>query len=115
MLSPAQLDSLADKINAAVDLPFVNEAIEKQMLMTVLQQFNGVIGSLLSAEQLAALGDPNKGLSLDSAAKNSLQGDLMQQIAGKLNMGMLNSAMGRGVSKIISETLVNAMQKGNKL
>lgn len=115
MLSPAQLNALADKINASVDLPFVNEAIEKQMIMTVLQQLGSVIGSILSSEQLSALGDANKGLSLDTAAKNSLQNDLMKQLSGKLDLGILNSAMGSGVSKIISETLVNAMQKGNKL
>jgi hypothetical protein len=115
MLSPTQISALADKINAAVDLPFVNEATEKQMIMAVLQQLGGVIGSVLSSEQLSALGDANTGLSLDAAAKNKLQSDLMKQLSGKLDLGILNSAMGSGVAKIIAETLVGAMQKGNKL
>ncbi|MCS7017783.1 MAG: hypothetical protein RMJ87_07810 [Cytophagales bacterium] len=115
MLSPAQMNALADKINAAVDLPFVNEAVEKQMIMTVVQQLGSVIGSILSSEQLAALNDPNKGINLDTSAKSGLQNDLMKKLANQLDLGMLNSALGSSIFKLISETLVSAMQKGNKL
>jgi hypothetical protein len=115
MLSPAQMNALADRINAAVDLPFVNEAIEKQMIMNILQQLGSVVGNVLSPDQMAALGDTNKGVVLDAAVKSNLQNDLMKQLSGKLDLGVFNSALVSSVSKMIAETLVNAMQKGNKL
>ncbi|MCS6966967.1 MAG: hypothetical protein RMJ44_09410 [Cytophagales bacterium] len=115
MLSIAQLNALADKINAAINLPFVDESTEKQLITGVLQQLNGILTTLLTTEQLSAIGDANKGIEMNEAAKNSLQSDLMKKLSSHLNTSLLSGALGSNLSKIIAETLVNAMQKGNKL
>ncbi|MCU0450857.1 MAG: hypothetical protein MUC97_13615 [Bernardetiaceae bacterium] len=111
MLSAQQLDSIANKINASVDLPFIGEDTEKALIGKVVGSLGGVLGGILNPEQQAALADPNKGIELGEAGKN----DLMSQLMSKLPLGGLSDSLSGGVSKIITDMLAGAMQKGGKL
>jgi hypothetical protein len=111
MLSPQQLDAITNKINASVDLPFVGEDTEKALIGKVVGSLGGVLGGILSPEQQAALADPDKGFDLGELGKTNL----MNQLMSKLPFGGLGSSMGGGVSKLITDVLAGAMQKGSKL
>lgn len=115
MLSSQQLNAIADRINASVDLPFLNEEAEKQLIQMALGKLGGLLAGVLTKDQQAAISDPNKGLGLDAQGSSQLTNSLATQLAGKLDMGMLNSALSQGVAKTIAQTLVGAMEKGKKL
>ncbi|GEM_PF-4009927 len=115
MLSQQQISSIADKINASVDLPFLGEEMEKTLITSALGSLGPILAGVLSQNQAAAISDPNKGIELDAKGKTSLQNDLMGQLMQKLPLGSLNQALGGGISKIITDTLIGAMAKGSKL
>jgi hypothetical protein len=115
MLSQQQISSIADKINASVDLPFLGEEMEKSLITTALGSLGPILAGMLSPNQAAAISDPSKGIDLDAQGKASLQNDLMGQLMQKLPLGGLSDALSGGVSKIITDTLIGAMAKGSKL
>jgi hypothetical protein len=115
MLSTQQLSAIADKINASVDLPFLGEEMEKSLISTALNSLGPIVAGILSKDQAAAISDPNKGIDLDAQGKANLQNDLMGQLMQKLPLGGLNEALGGGIGKIITDTLIGAMAKGSKL
>jgi hypothetical protein len=115
MLSQQQISAIADKINTSVDLPFLGEEMEKSLISTALNSLGPIVAGILTKDQVAAIGDPNKGIDLDAQGKASLQNDLMGQLMQKLPLGSLNEALGGGVGKIITDTLIGAMAKGSKL
>ncbi|MBL9028320.1 MAG: hypothetical protein JNL21_39380 [Myxococcales bacterium] len=56
MLNDQQIDALADKLNAKLDIPLAGEGTEKQILTTALQQLNKVLAGQLGEELRATIG-----------------------------------------------------------
>ena len=50
MLNDKQIEALADKLNAKVNLPLVGEETEKQVLMTALRQLNSALAGRVGEE-----------------------------------------------------------------
>lgn len=50
MLNDQQIEALADKLNAKLDIPLVGEGTERQILMTALQQLNKLLAGQLGEE-----------------------------------------------------------------
>jgi hypothetical protein len=50
MLNDKQLEALADKLNAKVNLPMIGEETEKQVLMTALKQLNTQLAGRVGEE-----------------------------------------------------------------
>ncbi len=57
MLNDKQLEALADKLNAKVNLPMIGEETEKQVLMTALKQLNAALAGKVG-EDLRAIIQP---------------------------------------------------------
>jgi hypothetical protein len=57
MLNEKQLEALADKLNAKVNLPVIGEETEKQVLMTALKQLNSALAGKVG-EELRAIIQP---------------------------------------------------------
>jgi hypothetical protein len=57
MLNEKQLEALADKLNAKVNLPMIGEETEKQVLMTALTQLNAALAGKVG-EELRAIIQP---------------------------------------------------------
>lgn len=57
MLNDKQLEALADKLNAKVNLPIMGEETEKQVLMTALKQLNSALAGKVG-EELRAIIQP---------------------------------------------------------
>lgn len=57
MLNEKQLEALADKLNAKVNLPMIGEETEKQVLMTALKQLNTQLAGKVG-EELRAIIQP---------------------------------------------------------
>jgi hypothetical protein len=112
MLSPQQINSIADQINAKVDLPFLGENQEKALLMTILGQVGNLVATVVPKQHQAALGDPNQGIDKTEATK--IGNDLMSQITSKIDMGMLGS-IGKNIAGTFVESIVNGLQKGGKV
>lgn len=112
MLSQAQLSSIADQINAKVDLPFLGENQEKQILMTILGQVGGLVAKVVPAQYQAMLGDPNQGI--DKQEATAVGKDLLSQITSHVNMDMFGSA-GKNIANTFVESIVGGLQKGGKV
>lgn len=57
MLNDKQLEALADKLNAKVNLPMIGEETEKQVLTTALKQLNSQLAGRVG-EELRAIIQP---------------------------------------------------------
>lgn len=112
MLSQTQINSIADQINAKVDLPFLGENQEKAILMAVLGQVGNLVAAVVPKQHQAALSDPNQGIDKTEATK--IGNDLMSQITSKIDMGMLGS-VGKNIASTFVESIVNGLQKGGKV
>jgi hypothetical protein len=112
MLSPTQINQIADKINAKIDLPLLGENQEKQLFMTIIGQIANLFSTTVPKQYQAMLNDPNQGIEANEA--NKIGNDLMQQITSKVNMGMLGS-VGKNIASSFVETIVTGLQKGGKI
>jgi hypothetical protein len=112
MLSQTQLNNIADKINAKVDLPFLGENQEKQLLMTIIGQIGGLLTGAMPKQYQAMLNDPNQGVEATEA--NKIGNDLMSQITSKVDMGLLGS-VGKNIANTFVESIVSGLQKGGKV
>lgn len=112
MLSQAQLNNIADQINAKIDLPFLGENQEKALFMSILNQAGSLVEKVIPQQYQAMLGDPNQGVDKVQATK--IGSDLMSQITSKVDMGMLDS-VGKNIASTFVESIVNGLQKGGKV
>ncbi|SFE70220.1 hypothetical protein [Thermoflexibacter ruber] len=112
MLSPTQINQIADKINSKVDLPLLGENQEKQLFMTVINQIANLLSTTMPKQYQAMLNDPKQGIETNEA--NKIGNELMQQITSKVNMGMLGS-VGKSIATSFVETIVAGLQKGGKI
>ncbi len=109
MLSQTQLNSIADQINAKVDLPFLGENQEKQILMSIIGQAGSLLSSVLPQQYHAMLGDPNAGV--DKAEATAVGNGLMEKLTSSVNMDMFGS-VGKSIASTFVESIVNGLQKG---
>jgi len=112
MLSQAQLNSIADQINAKVDLPFLGENQEKQILLTILGQAGSLVAKVVPQKYAAMLGDPQQGVDKQEATE--VGKNLLSQITSSVNMDMFGS-VGKNIANSFVESIVSGLQKGGKV
>lgn len=85
MLNDKQIDALAEKLNAKLDIPLVGEGTEKQILTTALQQLNKVLAGQAGEELRAIIGPLVDGTATGEEATR-LKAQAVELLNKKVNL-----------------------------
>ncbi len=88
MLNDKQIDALADKLNAKVNLPMIGEETEKQVLMTALKQLNTALAGKVG-EELRAIIQPLVDGSASAEEAVELKAKAVEHVNKNINIPVI--------------------------
>lgn len=112
MLSAQQTESIVNKINATVDVPFIGEDTEKTMINAVVTQMINSVAGAVPAEYKGFINDSSKGIDDKTA------GDLKTKLTAMLTKQVQLPIGGDQVKKVVDTvvgTIIDGMKKGGKV
>ena len=113
MLKPEEVNALAQKVNKAVNLPFIKEEKEFIVFAKVIQRVDRALYQLLPNEYYLLVKDSSDGISKEEAIV--LEERLTELINNVVNIPILTENMERKLISVILGLIIKAMVKGFKL
>jgi hypothetical protein len=113
MLTEAQIDTLADKVNAKINLPIVGERLERMLIKFGLNKLNARLEQVLPPEMSQLLDDAADGLS--EAEVQLIEEKVVTYLNAEINIPILSEDQEKKLIETVVEELINAMKKGKTL
>lgn len=113
MLGQLQQKAILEMVNQKIDLPFISEAQEGMILEQAMNAISGTLSNELPQESSTYLNDP--ALGIEPSEANSMTEQLISMINAQVDVPYLDEAQEAYFLRMVVETIVNAMTKGNKL
>ena len=113
MLSDAEVNALAQKLNAAINLPFLKEEKEFIVFVKVIKLIDQQLYSLLPNEYYVLVKDTTEGISEEEA--KIIKERLTPVINKVINIPVLTEDQEENLISLLLGLIINAMVKGFKL
>jgi len=113
MLTDAEVNALAQKINKLINLPFLNEDKELQVFAKIVKWVDKQLYQLLPNEYYELIRDAHDGISKEEAQK--IEDRLTPLINNIVNIPVLTEAQEEKLIGLVLGLIINAMVKGFKL
>ncbi|MDG1315155.1 MAG: hypothetical protein P8P29_06505 [Flavobacteriaceae bacterium] len=113
MLNDAEINALAQKVNKAINLPFLNEEKEFVVFAKVIKWVDKQLYQLLPNEYYELVKDASDGISKEEAIK--IEERLTPLINNVVNVPVLTEKQEEKLISLILGLIINAMVKGLKL
>ena len=113
MLSDAEVNALAQKLNAAINLPFLEEEKEFIVFAKVIKLVDQQLYNLLPNEYYALVKDTTEGVSEEEA--KIIKERLTPVINSAINIPVLTEEQEAHLIGLLLGLIINAMVKGFKL
>jgi translation elongation factor EF-1beta len=113
MLTEVQINALADKVNAKIDLPIVGERLERMLIKFGLNKLNAKLAEVLPPEMSQMLDDAADGLSDEEV--QLIEEKVVTYLNEKINIPILNEDSERKLIETVVEELISALKKGKTL
>ena len=113
MLSDAEVNALAQKLNAAINLPFLKEEKEFIVFVKVIKLIDKQLYNLLPNEYYVLVKDATEGISEEEA--KIIKDRLTPVINSVINIPVLTEEQEGYLISLVLGLIINAMVKGFKL
>jgi hypothetical protein len=113
MLSDAQVNALAQKVNKVINLPFLNEEKELKVFAKVVKLIDKEIYKLLPNEYYGLVQDSSDGISKEEAVQ--IEERLTPLLTNSINIPVLSEKLEEKLIRLILGLITNAMVKGSNL
>jgi len=113
MLSDAQINALAQKVNDAINLPILGEKAEFKVFAKIIRVIDRKLYELLPNEYYELVNDASNGISEDDALR--LEDRLTKLLNENINIPFISEAKEEMLIRLVISQLVRAMVKGFKL
>jgi hypothetical protein len=113
MLSDAEVNALAQQLNAAINLPFLEEEKEFIVFVKVIKLIDQQLYNLLPNEYYALVKDATEGISEEEA--KIIKERLTPVINNVINIPVLTEEQEGHLIGMVLGLIINAMVKGFKL
>lgn len=113
MLTDAEVNALAQKVNNAINFPFLNEEKEFVVFAKVIKWVDKQLYKLLPNEYYELVKDATDGISKDEAIK--IEERLTPLINNVINIPVLSENQEAKLISLVLSWIIKAMIKGNKL
>ena len=113
MLSDAEVNASAQKVNSALNLPFLKEEKEFIVFVKVIKWVDKQLYNLLPNEYYELVKDTNDGISKEEATK--IEERLTPLINNIINIPVLTEKQEGKLISLVLGLIINAMIKGSKL
>ncbi len=110
MLSEKQIEALADKLNAKLDIPLVGEGTEKQILTTALQQLNKALDGQAGEELRGILAPLVDGTATGDEAVR-LKGQAVELLNKKVNLPVVGEDTEAKLLGPVVDGMVDVLRK----
>lgn len=113
MLTDAQIDSIADKINAKINIPLIGERLEGIFIRFGIRKLDEKLQEVLPPELYKMLEDAADGLSEEEV--EAIKEKVVNYLNSKVNIPILNEEQeGKLIGAVIDEIL-EALKAGKAL
>lgn len=113
MLTDAEINALAQKVNKAINIPFLNEEKEFVVFVKVVKWIDKQLYQLLPNEYYELVKDATDGISKEEAIK--IEERLTPLINNAVNVPVLTERQEEKLISLVLGLIINAMIKGFKL
>lgn len=113
MLSDAEINALAKKVNKSVDFPFINEEKELVVYTKIIKWIDRQLYKLLPNEYYKLVKSTTDGISQKEA--NEIENRLTPLINNLVNIPVLTEKQEEKLISLILNIIISAMVKGFKL
>ncbi len=113
MLTDAEVNALAEKVNAAINLPFLSEAKEYVVFAKIIKWVDRKLYELLPNEYYELVKNTTDGISKEEA--NQIEERLTPLINTVVNIPVLTEKQEAKLISLILGLIIKAMVKGFKL
>ena len=113
MLSDAEINALAQKVNKEINLPFVSEEKELQLMAKFIKWIDRELYQLLPNEYYELIKNSSDGISKEEAAE--IERRLTPLINNVVNIPVLSEELEAKLIGLVLGLIINAMVKGFKL
>ena len=113
MLTDAEINAIAQKVNKAINLPFLNEKKEFIVFGKIIKLVDRQLYRLLPNEYYELVKDASDGISKEEAVK--IEERLTPLINNVVNIPILTERQEEKLIGLVLSLIINAMIKGFKL
>ena len=113
MLNENRITSLAEQLNADVNLPILGEKAELKILKEFVRKADVAFQSELSAEVYGYINSPDAGIPDDRVGEVRQQ--MLAALEKKVNIPVLQGVLKESLYSMFADKMVNAVQMGNSL
>jgi len=113
MLTDAEINAIAQKVNKAINLPFLNEEKEFIVFGKIIKLVDRQLYRLLPNEYYELVKDASDGISKEEAVK--IEERLTPLINNVVNIPILTEKQEEKLIGLVLSLIINAMIKGFKL
>ena len=113
MLTDAEINAIAQKVNKAINLPFLNEEKEFIVFGKIIKLVDRQLYRLLPNEYYELVKDASDGISKEEAVK--IEERLTPLINNVVNIPILTERQEEKLIGLVLSLIINAMIKGFKL
>lgn len=116
MLSQAQIDYIADKLNEKINIPIIGEKFEKKLIVKGLEKVDKELDEHLPPEWSELLDDVSDGIEPGSPADlQSIKDNLVSFLNKKINIPIIGEKAEEKLLSAAIDLIFDALQKGKKL
>jgi hypothetical protein len=113
MLTDAEVNALAQKVNAAINLPILNEEKEFVIFAKIIKWIDRKLYEILPNEYYELINDATDGISKEEAV--ALEERLTPIINDAVNIPIISEKQEEKLISLVLGIIINAMVKGFKL
>ena len=113
MLTDAQVNALAQKVNEAINLPILGEKAEFKVFAKIIKLIDRKLYELLPNEYYSLINDATNGISEDEAIR--LEDRLTKVLNDHINIPFISEAKEEMLIRLVVGQLVRAMVVGFKM
>ena len=113
MLTDAQINALAQKVNTAINLPILSEEKEFIIFVKIIKWIDRKLYDILPNEYYELVNNATDGISKEEAAM--LEDRLTPIINEAINIPIINERQEEKLISLVLGIIINAMAKGFKL
>ena len=104
---------IADELNERVNIPFIGEGTEKELLVKVVKRIDDLLAEELPPELYNMLRDAGDGVTEEEAAE--LKEKLVTKLNGSLDIPFISEDTEEGIIRDVLDVIVAALVKNASL
>jgi len=113
MLTEAELEAIATRLNNAIDLPIMNEKTEQIVFVKIVKLIDRFLYGVLPNEIYELIRVVSDGISEQDAVL--IEENLAELVNRKIDLPFLSESMEETVFRVVIGTVVRAMIKGRSI